>query len=127
MREVAPQADPVGRTHAARFALSPELTADLGATATIALSRAASEALVELQSSAVFFRDGRATVWIIAPSGDRALPQEVQIVRLGTDTTQVRGLADGSRVITLGVHRVDESLAIRVIEDIALSRTEGQP
>ena len=46
---------------------------------------------------------------------------------MGTDTTRVRGLADGSKVITLGVHRVDETLAIRVIEDIALSRTEVQP
>jgi membrane fusion protein, multidrug efflux system len=127
LREVAPQAAPVGRTHAARFALPPDLLADLGATATIVLSRAASETSVELPSSAVFFRDGRATVWIVVPSGDRALPQEVRIVRLGTDTTRVRGLADGSRVITLGVHRVDETLAIRVIEDVALSSPEVQP
>lgn len=124
---MAPQADPVGRTHAARFALPPDLTADLGATATIVLSREAAETSVELPSSAVFFRDGLATIWIIAPSGDRALPQVVRIVRLGTDTTRIRGLAEGSRVITLGVHRVDETLAIRVIEDIALSSTEVQP
>lgn len=123
LREVAPQADPVGRTHAARYVLPGELTVDLGATATVVLSRRRDPA-VTLPASAVFFRDGQAMAWVVAPEGNRAMAHPVTVVSLGSETARVDGLADGAQVITLGVHRIDETLPIRVIEDTSVSEAE---
>jgi hypothetical protein len=41
----------------------------------------------------------------------------VQIVDLGAETARVTGLPAGMRVVTLGVHRLDADMTIRVIEE----------
>ena len=123
LREVAPQADPAGRTHAARFALPEGVMADLGATATVGLTRTTGAPVATLPATAVFFANGQASVWIVPQGGDRAIAQPVAIARMGVDAATVRGVPDGARVVTLGVNRIDASLPIRVVED----RTGPEP
>jgi RND family efflux transporter MFP subunit len=119
LREVAPQADPLGRTHAARFALAGAAAdADLGGTVTIHLAREQDAPSARLPSSALFFRDDAPLVWALAPSGDRVSATLVEVIRLGADEVVVKGLADGARVVTLGVHRLDEALPVRVVEEV---------
>jgi RND family efflux transporter MFP subunit len=79
LREVAPEADPVGRTHAARFALSgAAASADLGGTVTVHLVRDGEAPVARLPASALFFRDDEALVWTLAPSGDRVSATPVE-------------------------------------------------
>jgi hypothetical protein len=40
------------------------------------------------------------------------------VIRLGADEVVLAGLAEGARVVTLGVHRLDEGLSVRVLEEI---------
>jgi RND family efflux transporter MFP subunit len=119
LREAAAQADPASRTFAARYSL-PASGGDapaLGRTVTIDLSRQSERGASMLPASAVMVQAGEASVWIIGPAGDRAEKRSVQIVDLSTETARVTGLQTGMRVVTLGVHRLDAGMAIRVIEE----------
>ncbi|MGL4438866.1 MAG: efflux RND transporter periplasmic adaptor subunit [Bosea sp. (in: a-proteobacteria)] len=117
LREVAAQADPASRTFAARYSLQIGTAVALGSTISVNLSRNAQGASARLPSSAVMVVSGEASVWTIGPGGDRAERRFVTIVDLGPETTRVTGLQDGMRVVTLGVHRLDANMVIRVIED----------
>jgi RND family efflux transporter MFP subunit len=123
LREVAAEADPASRTFAARFTLPPDLAdrAALGMSVTLTLSRLTGPQAATLPASAVFLRDGKPQVWVMADSGDRALRQPVTILATGARTMRVSGLDDGARVITLGVHRIDEGLPLRVVEDTRIA------
>jgi membrane fusion protein, multidrug efflux system len=119
LREISPQADPTSRTHTARFTLPARATnIDLGATVTLTLKRSAGAPAATLPTSAVFFRNGEAVVWRVKPSGNRLEPLPVTIVTLGAERSIVTGVMDGDRIVTLGVHRIDADLPIRVVEDV---------
>jgi membrane fusion protein, multidrug efflux system len=122
LREVSPQADPASRTHAVRFELPRSAaTADLGATVTLTLQRRTGALVAALPTSAVFFRDGQATVWRVREPGDRLEGIPVSIVTLGADRAIVAGLAAGDRVVTLGVHRLDDRATVRIVEDTSVA------
>ncbi len=40
---------------------------------------------------------------------------------LGAERVTLRGLAAGDLVVTLGVHRLDEALPIRVVEELPMA------
>ncbi|MBX9760399.1 MAG: efflux RND transporter periplasmic adaptor subunit [Beijerinckiaceae bacterium] len=117
LREVAAQADPASRTFAARYTLPLSATTlpALGSTITINLTRRAAHVGAVLPSSAIMVEKSEASVWIIGASGDRAERRAVRIVDLGAEVTRVTGLEDGMHVVTLGVHRLDSGMRIRVI------------
>jgi multidrug efflux system membrane fusion protein len=114
LRELSPQADPATRTYVARFRLleMPERV-DLGMTATIELSKPAAEARIRIPVSAIWYRGDAAQVWRAHANGKlEAVP--VAVRELGQETALVSGaLADGDTIVTLGVHRLDESMQVR--------------
>lgn len=119
LREVAPQADPVLRTYAARFAL-PEAPgwAALGMTGTVRL-QAESAPVALLPASALHDRGQGPMVWKVEGSRVVAVPVEVQ--RLGETQVALRGaLADGDRVVALGPQLLDAGSRIRVVQARAL-------
>ncbi|MCW2241216.1 efflux RND transporter periplasmic adaptor subunit [Azospirillum canadense] len=117
LREIAPQADAASRTYAVRFSLPASAgTAELGSTVTVHLSRAMTGGATTIPASAIVFRDGNPIVWRIDPAGDRVQAAPVSIHRLGSDSADVSGLSAGDRVVTLGVHRLDEGVRVRVVE-----------
>ena len=117
LREVAPQADPSSRTYAVRFALPASAgTADLGSTVTVQLRRDGASAAATVPASAVMFRESQPIVWRVAPSGDRVGAVPVGVERLGGETADVTGLLAGELIVTLGVHRLDEGMRVRVVE-----------
>jgi membrane fusion protein, multidrug efflux system len=122
LREVSPQADTASRTHTARFSL-PEgaKAAELGATVTLTLRQKMGEPAITVPASAVFFKKGQPSVWRIGPSTERLEAIPVSILQLGAERTVLSGLNDGDRIVTLGVHRLDEGLTVRVIEDVSLA------
>ncbi|MCQ4161373.1 efflux RND transporter periplasmic adaptor subunit [Roseomonas sp. GC11] len=121
LREIAPQADPASRTYAVRFSLPASAgSAELGSTVTIHLTREGAGTVARLPATAVLFRQGQPVVWRLEPGGEqgegrvRAVP--VSLLRLGAETAEVGGLATGERIVTLGVHRLDEGARVRVVE-----------
>jgi membrane fusion protein, multidrug efflux system len=117
LREIAPQADSASRTYRVRFALSESASsAGLGSTVTIALARLAGVRSARLPASAVLFRDGQPMVWRATAAG-RLEAASVELVRMSADEAVVRGLANGDRIVTLGVHRLDPGATVRIIED----------
>ncbi len=117
LREIAPQADPASRTYAVRFGLPESAdTAELGSTVTVRLSRDVKGAATNVPATAVLFRDGAPIVWRVDASGDRVEAVPVRVTRLGGETADVSGLKAGDRIVTLGVHRLDAGLRVRVVE-----------
>jgi RND family efflux transporter MFP subunit len=124
LRELSPEADPVSRTYAARFALtSPGLDVQLGRTVTVHLAAQAQDRVVELPLAAVV-NDGRgAFVWRVDGQGSHALRTPVTVKALAASYVLVTdGLAAGDRVITLGAHMIDEAKPIRIVEQRVSSR-----
>jgi membrane fusion protein, multidrug efflux system len=118
LREVSPQADAVSRTHVVRYALPQgAASAELGATVTLTLRQSSGELAATLPANAVFFRDGKPMVWRARPAGDRLEAVPVSVVSLGAQRSTVTGIMDGDRIVTLGVHRLDEGIIVRVVED----------
>lgn len=115
LRELSPQADPATRTYVARFRFleMPERV-DLGMTATVELSKPAAEARFRVPVSAIWYRGNAAQVWRAHASGKlEAVP--VTVRELGQQTALVSGvLADGDTIVTIGVHRLDESMQVRI-------------
>nr|WP_246514258.1 efflux RND transporter periplasmic adaptor subunit [Neoroseomonas soli] len=115
LREVSPQADPVLRTYAARFALpaAPDWVA-LGMTGTVRLS-AESAPVVVLPVSALHDRGQGPMVWKVQGSRVTAVP--VEVARIGETQVALRGaLADGDKVVSLGPQLIDPGSTVRVVQ-----------
>jgi multidrug efflux system membrane fusion protein len=118
LREISPQADTATRTYQARFSI---LEADpgvaLGMTATVMAHATQSVESVRVPASAVI-NDGRgAAVWVIDGSGQRVVRRPVTVKSFGqADVTLSAGLSQGERIVTLGVHVLDEGRPVRIVE-----------
>jgi membrane fusion protein, multidrug efflux system len=120
LREISPQADAASRTHAARFSLPRgAASTELGATVTLILQRKTGEPAATLPTSAVFFKNSRPMVWRLMPSRDRLEAVPLSIIALGAQRSIVAGLMEGDRIVTLGVHRLDEGHLVRAVEEMA--------
>ncbi|MXN63671.1 efflux RND transporter periplasmic adaptor subunit [Stappia sp. GBMRC 2046] len=121
LRELSPEADPAARTFDARFSIDdPEGQARLGMTATVHIARADVEKSFVVPLSAIWYRGEAAFVW--RSSEDRAAVEAVPVTvrRLDEEVAYVDGgLKPGELVASLGVHRLDENLAVRVEERMA--------
>lgn len=119
LREVSPQADATTRTYQARFSiLDADASVALGMTATVFASAGNAGAIVRVPSSAVI-NDGRgAAVWVVNASAKGVQRRPVDIVSFGQSEVVIsRGLSAGDRLVTLGVHILDEAKPIRIIEE----------
>jgi RND family efflux transporter MFP subunit len=120
LREVAPQADPVLRTYAARFAL-PEAPAwaALGMTGTVRLE-AEGAPVALLPASALHDRGQGPMVWKVERDGLLAVP--VEVVHLGETQVALRGpLAEGDKVVAIGPQLLDAGSRVRVVQTRALA------
>ncbi len=119
LREISPQADAASRTYQARFTIqNPDKAVVLGMTATVYANSGAPLQVTRVPSSAII-NDGRgAAVWIVDGSGAAVLRRPVEIVSFGQQDVVVgAGLVGGERVVTLGVHILDEKRPVRVVEE----------
>jgi RND family efflux transporter MFP subunit len=115
LREVAPQADPLLRTYAARFALAeaPDWVA-LGMTGTVRLAREEA-ALATVPRGALHDRGFGPMLWRVTDQGGvEAVP--VRVRALTEATAQVEGpLAPGERVVAMGAQLLDPESKVRVV------------
>jgi len=118
LREFSPIADAATRTYQARFTLS-ERPADvkLGMTATVTLAEPAAGNVARLPLSALFSQDNRSSVWVVGADGHLTL-KPVDVVSYDSNDVLIRsGVAEGDRVVTLGVQKLDAGQTVRVIDN----------
>lgn len=116
LREIAPAADPVTRTFAARVALKdvdPRLP--LGMTATVRFSDGpASAAKQVVPLSAIFQQGDRAAVWKVGADGTVSL-QPVKVVGWTDTGAEIgEGLAGGETLVAAGVNLLTAGEKVRV-------------
>ncbi len=119
LREVSPEADRDARTFATRFSIAqPDENVALGKTAAVILSRDETKALARLPLSAVMNDAKGPMVWVVDRSGAKLERRAVVLDSFAQDAALVAsGLNAGERVVTLGVHALDEKKPVRVIEE----------
>jgi RND family efflux transporter MFP subunit len=117
LRELSPQADPATRTYAARFSiLDADDTVALGMTATVTLTRAADAPVAKIPLAAILNRGTGPTVYVVDDAGALAL-RPVKVASFTQDRALVTsGLADGDKVVTLGVQKLVAGATVRAIE-----------
>jgi RND family efflux transporter MFP subunit len=116
LRELSPAADPATRTFAARFTIEdPSETVALGMTATLTLSQGAGPAVARLPLSAVYDDGSGPTVWVVGDDGS-LISKPIDIAAYGAEDATIRsGLATGDKVVTLGVHKLDQGQRVRIV------------
>lgn len=117
LREFAPTADAATRTYLARFSIpDADAAVQLGMTATVLIAFAETGRVARLPLSALFNQGGGPAVWTVADGGRPQLkPVEVAAYE-AADVLIGRGVADGDRVVTLGVSKLDPGQVLRVVE-----------
>ncbi len=117
VREVAPQADPVTRTFAAKVSiLDADADVRLGQTARVLLKNTSGGALTLIPLGSVFQKGTQPAVWLLGPDGHVHL-RPIQVAAWREDGVAVSGgLAEGERIVAAGAHKLVEGEAVRVAE-----------
>lgn len=117
LREFAPMADPATRTYLARFSIpDADAAMQLGMTATVTIAVTDPGRVARLPLSALFNQGAGPSVWTVGEGGRPQLkPVEVTAYE-AADMLVARGLAEGDRVVTLGVSKLDPGQALRVVD-----------
>jgi RND family efflux transporter MFP subunit len=116
LREISPSADPATRTYLAKFSL-PEADdrVELGMTATLILSDHASTQVARLPLSALFRQGGDPSLYVVNDDGDVTLRPVTVKSYDSKDVIITGGVAEGAKVITLGVQKLDPSEKVRTV------------
>src|ERR1700682_4989328 len=120
LREIAPNADPATRTYLAKFSL-PDAgeTVSLGMTATLTLADAATTRVARLPLSALFSEGSDPSLYIVDDKGEVAL-KPVSVKSYETNCVVItRGVDDGSKVVVLGVQKIDPAQKVRVVSSLS--------
>ena len=119
LREFAPAADVATRTYLARFAIPhADAAFQLGMTATVTISTADRDRVARLPLSALFDQGSGPGVWTVGEEG-RPLLKPVEVTAYeAKDVLIAGGVADGDRIVTLGVSKLDPGQTLRVVESL---------
>jgi RND family efflux transporter MFP subunit len=117
LRELSPQADAATRTYNARFTIeNADDAVAFGMTATVTLTQAADAKVAKLPLSAILNRGTGPSAYVVDASGTLIL-RPVTVASFAEDAALVtRGLADGDKVVTLGVQKLEGGLKVRAVE-----------
>jgi len=115
LREIAPQADPVTRTFAARIAiLNADADVRLGQTARVVQQQAATNAVTLIPLGSVFQQGKQPAVWLIDKEG-RVQLRPVRVAAWREDGVAVSGgLRAGERIVAAGAHKLVAGEMVRV-------------
>ncbi len=117
LRELSPSADAATRNFAARFSiLNPDPQIALGMSATLTIVNASEAPAIAVPMSALFNDGGGPALWRVNGDGGLDLVK-VTLQRYEFNRALVTGpIRDGDRIVVLGVHKLDKSQKVRVIE-----------
>ncbi len=112
VREIGPLADAATRSRRVRLALkNPSEAFRIGTTLTVEVRTPISPRVV-LPATAVLDDAGRRSVWVLADDGRSVTRRAVAVGGVEGDEVFVTGLADGDRVVTVGVHSLKDGQAV---------------
>ncbi len=117
IREIAPMADAITRTYAARVSLSgadPRLP--IGQTATVRFPDSGVGKSIQLPLAAIFQQGKQSAVWIVG--ADNTVTLKPVTVSIMTDAGAVvsEGLAGGERIVAAGVHKLSAGEKVRLAQ-----------
>ena len=120
LREIAPNADPATRTYLAKFSL-PDAgdQVSLGMTATLTLADRATERVARVPLSALFSQGGASSLYIVDASGDVTLKPVAVKSYESNDVVISGGVDEGSKVVVLGVQKLDPAQKVRVVSSLS--------
>lgn len=121
LRELAPSADPATRTYLAKFSMpGAGNEVQLGMTATLILSDAASERSARLPLSALFDQGGGPSLYVVdSTTGAITLMHVTVKVYESSDVLISGGVAEGASVVTLGVQKLDPAEKVRIVSSLS--------
>lgn len=121
VREVAPSADAATRTRRVKIALeNPPDTVRLGTTITAELEGPDLTALM-VPESAVLTKDGKPHVWLVdAGKGEVHLVPVETGMTAGRSLAVTSGIKEGDRVVTAGVHSLEEGQKVKIEDEASL-------
>lgn len=119
LRELSPSADAGTRTFAARFTLAgiaPD--APLGMTATITLVPPEAGRMARIPLSAILNQGEGTEVFVVEPGSGQLARRKVEILAIDGRLATIRaGLAEGEKVVTMGVHTLRAGQKVRVLTE----------
>ena len=117
LREIAPVADPLTRTYAARISLrnaDPRLPVGLSATVRFVAQTKTGSITVPL--AAIFQQGNQPAVWLVATDGSLSL-KPVTVASFGENGALISaGLTGGDRIVAAGVNRLVAGEKVRMVE-----------
>lgn len=118
LRDVSPDADPLGRTYRVRMRLTaPDNEAGFGRTVTVRLRTSGAKPAVALPLAALINDGTGASVWRLPPDADHVERVAVEVVAVQAQVALLRGpLNEGDTIISLGAQKIDPARAVRVVE-----------
>lgn len=117
IREIAPQADQVTRLRRVRIALdNPPVGFRLGATVTAKLGKQQGPVL-RLPASAMLAKDGADYVWTVDRPASTVSLHKIDVVADRNGVRVTGGLAVGTRVVTAGIHSLEQGQQVRIAQD----------
>ncbi|PKO88867.1 MAG: efflux RND transporter periplasmic adaptor subunit [Betaproteobacteria bacterium HGW-Betaproteobacteria-12] len=126
LRELSPAAAAQTRTFRARFSIldkSPAL--QLGMTAKLHLAAKDAEPAAVLPATAIWKTNGTSMVWQVASGGSKLVAQPVEVIRYTDEAVLVRGLPDGTKVVTAGIQKLTPGLEVVAVERSASGMNLG--
>ncbi|WP_094602782.1 Multidrug resistance protein MdtA [Sporomusa silvacetica DSM 10669] len=115
VREIAPMADPVTRTYKVRISLlNPPPEMKLGMTAAVTLLGGNTQQTVSIPLAAIYQNGSMPAVWVVT-TGDSITLRPIKTGQFGAGTIQVlEGLQQGERIVTAGVHKLNEGQKVKL-------------
>ena len=114
VREIGPQADSATRTRRVRITLNnPPDTFRLGTTVTATVS-GGQNSILRVPASAILTKEDETFVWIVDPSTSTVSLHKIEIARDEGGIRVTGGLSAGARVVTAGIHSLEEGQHVRI-------------
>ena len=120
LRELSPVADPATRTYAARFSLpDADARVALGMSATLTIAGPASDKVARVPSAALFDQGKGPSLWVVGDDGVTALRLVAVLRYEGAEALVGSGVAEGERIVTLGVQKLTPGERVRAISQLS--------
>jgi RND family efflux transporter MFP subunit len=115
VRELAPMTDSATRQYTARVTIvDADPTIELGMTAHVRLAGQRDADVYRLPLTALYQKDGKSFVWIVAPDSSLVHSREVDVAGVAQDAVVVaNGVAAGDTIVTAGVNLLFEGQHVR--------------
>lgn len=116
LREISAAANPITRTFAARYSFTDDNRSPLGRTASVHLKVDSNITAVSIPSTALIKFNQGSGVWLFNEDSSRVHQVPVELIQMTNNQLLVTGLTPGSRVVSAGVHLVEEGQQVRPFE-----------